>query len=465
MKILILGAGATGLGAARRLAETGHQDWELWEQDQGPGGLGRSIADEHGFIWDVGGHVLFSHYRTFDDLLDATLGEDGWIDHERESWVRILGTWVPYPFQYNIHRLPAAERLRCLKGLLAVYRANCGKPANFEQLLQSQFGEGLADLFMRPYNRKVWAWPLNELSTGWIGERVAIPDLGRIAESIVLNKDNVLWGPNNMFRFPKHGGTGAIWDAATAGLPKEKMRFNRRVARIDAARRVVTAETGEESGYDALISSIPLDVLIGLGEGLESLREPAARLRYSKAHIVGVGLNGNPPAELAKKCWMYFPEDNCPFYRVTVFSNYSPNNVPDIGRYWSLMAEISESPAKPVDAAAVEDDVVQGMINAGLIEDRGQIHHVWTTKVERAYPTPTLGRDEALHLILPELEKAGIYSRGRFGAWKYEVANLDHCYMQGVEAVNRLLYGSPELTLWFPSVVNQLHPVYGKDWL
>jgi hypothetical protein len=50
-----------------------------------------------------------------------------------------------------------------------------------------------------------------------------------------------------------------------------------------------------------------------------------------------------------EKCWMYFPEDNCPFYRVTVFSNYSPRNVPDPSRQWSLMAEVSESPGKPVD--------------------------------------------------------------------------------------------------------------------
>lgn len=465
MKILILGAGATGLGAARRFAETGHQDWELWEQDQGAGGLGRSITDEHGFVWDIGGHVLFSHYRTFDDMLDESLGAEGWIAHERESWVRILGTWVPYPFQYNIHRLPPAERLRCLKGLLAVYRQHCAKPENFEQLLAAQFGDGLNELFMSPYNWKVWAYPLDELSTGWIGERVAIPDLSRIAESIVLNEDNVSWGPNNMFRFPKQGGTGAIWDAVAKSLPQEKMKFGRRVSRIDANRRVVIAENGEESTYDALITSMPLDALIGCSEGLESLREPAGRLRYSNAHIVGVGLNGAPPAELAKKCWMYFPEANCPFYRVTVFSNYSPNNVPDISRYWSLMAEVSESPAKPVDAARLEDDVVQGMINAGLIEDRRAIHHLWKTKVERAYPTPALGRDEALRVILPELEKRNIYSRGRFGAWKYEVGNLDHCYMQGVEAANHLLFGSPELTLWFPSVVNQMHPVYGKDWL
>ena len=28
------------------------------------------------------------------------------------------------------------------------------------------------------------------------------------------------------------------------------------------------------------------------------------------------------------KCWLYFPEDNCPFYRTTVFSHYADKNTP-----------------------------------------------------------------------------------------------------------------------------------------
>jgi len=151
---------------------------------------------------------------------------------------------------------------------------------------------------------------------------------------------------------------------------------------------------------------------------------------------------------------MYFPENDCPFYRVTHFSHYSPNNVPDIARHWSLMAEVSESPAKPVDAGSVVADTIGGLIDTALIRDRSAVHHTWHRRLPHGYPTPSRGRDRALAAILPALEARGVYSRGRFGAWKYEVSNQDHSFAQGVECVDHLLSGSPETTLHQPEVVN-----------
>ena len=61
------------------------------------GGHATSHVDEHGFVWDEGGHVIFSHYKYFDDLIDKALGKEV---HERirESWIVKGEHWVPYPF-------------------------------------------------------------------------------------------------------------------------------------------------------------------------------------------------------------------------------------------------------------------------------------------------------------------------------------------------------------------------------
>jgi protoporphyrinogen oxidase len=162
---------------------------------------------------------------------------------------------------------------------------------------------------------------------------------------------------------------------------------------------------------------------------------------------------------------MYFPEDNCPFYRVTVFSNYSPHNVPDINTHWSLMTEVSESPHKPVNQEQLLEEVIQGALNTRLIDKREDIVSTWSCRAGYGYPTPGLHRDEALAELIPFFEERGVYSRGRFGLWKYEVSNQDHSFMQGVEVVDRLVNGLPEITAADPHHANsKKHPWPFERW-
>lgn len=58
-KIVILGAGPTGLGAAYRLHEIGYKNWNIYEKNHYVGGLSASFRDKQGFTWDIGGHILF----------------------------------------------------------------------------------------------------------------------------------------------------------------------------------------------------------------------------------------------------------------------------------------------------------------------------------------------------------------------------------------------------------------------
>jgi len=456
---LILGAGPTGLGAARRLEELGQSDWLLLEAGAEAGGLAASFVDGQGFTWDIGGHVQFSHYEYFDRAMEEFLGKDGWLHHERESWVWMRNRFIPYPFQNNIRRLPAADLEKCLAGLVDITRNGHGKPGNFREWILATFGPGLAEVFMLPYNFKVWAFPPELMNAVWVGERVAVTDLKRVLHNLVHARDDVSWGPNNTFQFPKHGGTGAIWRACAQRLPQEKLRFNTRVNRINLAAKIAETAAGQTFHYEKLVSTIPLTELIKL-TGQSQFNQSAERgLLYSTSNIFGIGLRGKPRGELAKKCWMYFPEDNCPFYRVTVFSNYSPNNVPDINQHWSLMAEVSESPLKPVNQSELFEQVIQGALNTRLIEKREDIISTWSFRAGYGYPTPGLHRDEALAEIIPFFEGHDVFSRGRFGLWKYEVSNQDHSFMQGVEVVERLVNGRKEITAFDPNHANaQKHP-------
>lgn len=64
------------------------------------------------------------------------------------------------PLQNNIAQLPVDEQVRCLDGLILAgeHRALTPgvKPVNFDEWIVRNMGEGIADVFMRPYNFKVW---------------------------------------------------------------------------------------------------------------------------------------------------------------------------------------------------------------------------------------------------------------------------------------------------------------------
>lgn len=457
--IAVLGAGPTGIGAALRLLELDHKDFLLIDAADAPGGLASSYRDSHGFTWDLGGHVQFSHYRKFDEYMDLAFPPEGWLWHDRESWIWLRDRFIPYPFQNNLHRLDPADQWRAIEGLLAAHRNPRRQPPdNFREWILATFGPGIADLFLFPYNFKVWAHPLEELDFRWVGERVATPSLDDALRAICLQQDQVSWGPNRRFRFPLRGGTGAIWRSLGQRIPQSHLQMSSRVESIDAAKRVITFSNGQELRYQQLINTAPLNWLCRMvGDPRLSATN---RLKSSTVHVIGIGMRGQPPESIRKMCWMYFPGVNCGFYRVTVFSNYSPHNVPSPGSTWSLMAEVSETAHLPRNRESLVDDVVTQMMSVGLITDRDAIVSRWSTMLTPGYPTPSLERDEILNYALPALEACEIYSRGRFGAWKYEVSNQDHSFMQGVEVVDRIVLGRSESTLQQPDRVNQRYNAF-----
>ena len=447
-KIAIIGAGPTGLGAAYRLKELGYNDFQVYERSPYIGGLASSFTDSAGFTWDIGGHVMFSHYKYYDQCFDTLMGSDFQLNM-RECWVRMFNNWVPYPFQNNIRYLPKEVCYECLVGLIeAQTKRDHKQTQNFKEFIDAVFGDGIVKYFMKPYNFKVWAHPAELMNKEWIGERVAMIDINRAIKNVVLGTDDFGWGPNNQFKFPLFGGTGEFY--RRFGKPLEgHVNLNKTVDFINLTRKEIRFKDGQVVKFDTLISAMPLDKLCNdvlNGEVPRDIKRETASLRHSGGYMVGIGIKQPCPST---KSWMYFPEDNCPFYRVTYLSNYSPYMTPDKDHYYSLLCETSYSPFKPVDGKRVVEDTIRGLINAGLLkeEDQKDIVDTWCYHADYSYPTPSVERDAILARAIPFLEKHGIYSRGRFGMWKYEVSNTDHTLMQGVELVNHLLLGEAETTI------------------
>jgi protoporphyrinogen oxidase len=441
-RIVVLGAGPTGLGAAYRLAELGHESWDIYESADHVGGLAWSYHDEHGFIWDHGGHVMFSHYSYFDDLVEKMLRGD-YDEHLREAWVWMYGRFVPYPFQNNIHRLPDDVYIDCVMGVIEAQRESLPRD-NFELWITAVFGAGIAKHFMHPYNFKVWATPLEQMGTTWQGDRVPEVNLRRILENQLANRDDVSWGPNNKFKFPLLG-TGMLYERIAEALPKP-VELGKRVVGIDPGTKTVEFADGSSTTYDKLITTMPLKELVTRIAGCpDEVLEATAGLTHTEGLFIGIGVADPCPST---KCWMYFPGDDSPFYRVTYLSNYSPQMTPP-GDHFSLLAEVSKSEYKQENVDDVVDRTIAGMLACKLLTPE-QVEHKIVSKqlmtVPYSYPVPTVRRDGLLAIIQPWLAAHDIYSRGRFGAWRYEIGNTDHSVMMGVEVAEMLVSGTPEVT-------------------
>ena len=63
--------------------------------------------------------------------------------------------------------LPKDDQVTCMEGMIDAAldaRVATTKPKHFDELIMRHVGEGIADIFMRPYNFKVWAVPTTKVS-------------------------------------------------------------------------------------------------------------------------------------------------------------------------------------------------------------------------------------------------------------------------------------------------------------
>eukprot|EP01054_Gregarina_sp_Poly1_P004541 Gregarina_sp_Poly_1__4540@NODE_2438_length_2135_cov_971_492263_g1498_i2_p1_GENE_NODE_2438_length_2135_cov_971_492263_g1498_i2NODE_2438_length_2135_cov_971_492263_g1498_i2_p1_ORF_typecomplete_len583_score84_17Amino_oxidase/PF01593_24/3_6e21NAD_binding_8/PF13450_6/9_6e11Pyr_redox_3/PF13738_6/0_00011Pyr_redox_3/PF13738_6/7_2e03Thi4/PF01946_17/8_3e05Thi4/PF01946_17/6e03DAO/PF01266_24/0_00013Pyr_redox_2/PF07992_14/0_00037Pyr_redox_2/PF07992_14/7_1e03FAD_binding_2/PF00890_24/0_00023FAD_oxidored/PF1283 len=477
-RIIIIGGGPCGIGAAVRLQELGYSNWTLCEKSNTWGGLSSSIRDNEGFLWDIGGHVVFSHYKYFDDVCSKlgpkkvnTMKRKCVLFMEKGDCVCLQGLLQSY--WENLRRdkkctmadisdstKVASERTikitandegsRPLRSNAAdkaqAFSSSVeNPPPNFAEWGYRILGKGIVDVFLRPYNEKLWSWPLESMGSGWLGERVAVPDFNKVLGKFVTGLADENWGPNSEFKYPAEGGTGAIWKCVGSHLDPEKCHLGVSIDVVDGTTGTIYYSNGSYENYDILINTMPLTELVSNHLKVEplaseNLKNLASKLKFSHVVVVGIGIRGQRPEVLNKFSWSYFPQSDAPMFRVTALSNYSQAMCPGED-YYSLLCEVGFSDWKKRAASVEEvaDEVEVALRRYKLITEDAEIVSKFSQDFHYGYPTPSVDRDEILAEMQSVLMSYGILSRGRFGGWKYEAGNMDHSMMQGVEAADFIL--------------------------
>jgi protoporphyrinogen oxidase len=421
---LILGGGLAGMSAAQALGSA----YTLLEQEPELGGLCRTRWVD-GFGFDRAIHVLYTKHEHLAEKICRQFLDGRFYAHQRSAWVYARGHARPYPFHAHLHGLPPNVVDDCLRGLKNVKDdTSLPVPENLSDWIRATFGDGIAEHFMLPYNRKVWATRPEDMSPDWIADRVPPLCAAEVEEGAATPR-HLSRGPNAEFWYPSHGGIQALSDGIQRYLDMDRVYLRAQVVGVDHRNRTVRLLDGTLLSYTRLISSLPLPALIRLLDPVPGhVARSASRLKWNSVCTVMIGFER---ALEIPYHWVYFAEPEFVFHRVSLPTNFSPAMAPP--GCGSVMAEISIPGGTSVDRDALLEETKRGLFRCGLLRTTDVIRVEATEVLCPAYVIYDADRCNAVRSIREWLEcQAGIALAGRFGEWEY--FNMDQAIASGVDA-------------------------------
>jgi protoporphyrinogen oxidase len=432
--ILIVGAGLAGLSTAYHLSGT---PYRLYEREMEVGGLCRSYRKD-GFTFDYTGHLL--HFRQPDiKALVERLLAGRLRQHSRKSFIYSHQTYTEYPFQVNTYGLPPHVIRECLMGFIATLTAPsspaASKDRSFKQWIMDNLGEGMAKHFMLPFNEKLWRVSLDELTSDWVSWLVPKPELKDVISGALGIKDKA-FGYNPSFQYPAADGIRVLPESFLPGIAGLEQGWE--LTEVDTKRRRAVfhhraSGEGRTEHYDTLVSTIPVPELMRRCVDMPGhLKEGATGLRWVSVYNLNMAVGRE---QVSDKHWLYFPEPEYPFYRIGFPMNFSPV----LGRSGcsSMYVEMSHRPTEEHSLEQLLASARTGMERAGILRPDDEIVVADVKDLHYAYVYFDRHRARVLPAILTELERRGIYSIGRYGAWEH--TSMEDAIGQGKRLAERLI--------------------------
>ena len=423
-KVVVLGAGLTGLSAAWHLKNRGIA-CQIFEKESEVGGLCRS-KNIGGFTFDYDGHLLHFRNKSIFNFVQSLLG-DNLASHKRNSYIRYKNCEIPYPFQANFLKLPDKVAQECLHGFKKAARIKKRKYRNFKTWAYAYFGKGIAQHFMVAYNEKFWTIPADKLSCAWLDGFIPTVNL----KSILSKSDNKqeAFGYNSIFYYPVRGGINELPRALECEIGNN-IHLNSNLTEINLRAKKITVNQ-EKISYNKLISTIPLPDFKNLIKDIPGrIAKYFDLLNYNSILVFNFGIKGKVHNG---KHWVYFPEKKFKYFRIGFYSAFSEALAPQ-GKS-SIYVEVSYPKDRVVNINKLKGDIVNNLVKEKFISCVSDVLCSDIVDIKYGYPIYDHKYQIAVAKILDFLSKNGIYSIGRYGSWRYmsmEDALLDGKNISGI---------------------------------
>ena len=405
-KIVILGAGPAGVGAAFELTRRGLMDVTVLEQREVPGGNAGSF-DVDGVRVDYGSHRLHpaSDPKILADLR-GLLGED-LLTRPRHGRIRLLGRWIGFPLKPLdlMLRLPKSFAVRAAWDSVSKPLRAKPKVENFATVLQQGLGPAICRDFYFPYARKIWGREPEALSAEQAKRRVSAGSPAKLLRKLANAVPGLRSPTANTFYYPR-GGFGAISQALADAASKGGARivYGASVSGLETRNGRVRSVRYERDGRvetieaDHVWSTLPVTLAARLmePEAPPEVLSAAASMEFRAMILVYLTLE---TGQFTPWDAHYFPGEQIRITRLSEPKNYSATSEP-AGRT-VLCAELpcsTEDPQWSMTDQELGRAVCADLERAGL-PVKVPVANVSVRWLRFAYPIYKAGFEEAFRLV------------------------------------------------------------------
>ncbi len=407
MKIVIIGAGITGLSAAKLLSAA--HEVEILEKKNICGGIART-KDVNGIAYHVvGGHCFNSKYPdVLDFVFSKVLPKEKWHLVQRKSKINFGNEEISYPVEFAVKEIYKFDKELAEKITVDFLSAvDDGKYANLDEWFRKKFGNTLAEKYFIPYNSKIWnKQPIN-MSSEWVQDKLPIPDKKSFFESLMTEaKDNM---SHASFYYPDTNNQNTFIDALADGL---NIQYNYAVQNIKLNQKTGKWIINNEIECDKIINTSPIDILPSLIENTPAyVIEASKKLKYNSISTV---FCTSKPTE---KTWTYLPEKHI-FHRFIHIGSF-------------------HKPADNYTICEVVGKYSQDELFEESRKDEFIIEPIDYNVSEHAYVVFDENYNECTSTVISYLNSIGIETIGRFGEWQYY--NMDVCMKRSIDLIKKFL--------------------------